>query len=161
MYLERPTVFIPIAIAALAVVMFLPRYFPKESPTYDFLYAWRPAAEATDALSGTGSANALEGGYLVEQGKTLGPLAGDARVYLHQVGANRSVPLSIEDIGNYRIESGTRAPDGFTFVRLEPGWFSSDRSPRYALVKGVNKLDLHLHIPHGDGYQVLFLGWVR
>lgn len=154
---------IPIAVLAIGVVLFFPRWFPSESPTYDFLYASKASSTSSRAKPATSTID-LESGYAIAPGtvaQTITQGDPDIRVYLHHVEANSSVPLSIEDIGNYAIVPGTVDPAGFTFVRLEPGWFDTNRRERYALVKGINKKILNLNIPNDGSVEVLFLGWVK
>lgn len=167
MDLDRPTVLLPLAVFAISVVLFLPRLFPNESPKYDFLYAWREVGTST--LPVASGPNAMElseisGGYIrskAQNGVAVELSDPTIRVYLHHVEANTSVPISIEDIGSYHVVSGTVDPDGFAFVKIEPGFFKGGREDGYALTKGINNLSLSLNIPKGGTAEVLFLGWVK
>jgi hypothetical protein len=160
--LERPTILIPVAVAAIAVVLIGPRFFQSEQPTTDFIYAWKTVSSVTSAPSVSGEKK-FEGGYVVTEGNEFQMIPGESevRVYVHHVVPNTSVPIAIEEIGTYPVISGTTDPTGFTFVELPAGFFKKNTQTEYGLVKGINKKVLSLNVPRGPGYEVLFLGWIK
>ncbi len=152
-----------VAIVGIAFVLFAPRYFASENPQYDFVYAWVEGGSG-NVPHKSNSPFRLEGGKLiVVPTATSSITSGNGRIhiYLHHVSANRSVPITQEDIDHYRLVEGTIAPDGFVFTKVDPNIFDRSIKTRYALVKGINQVNIPLSIPNDGLTEPLFIGWVN
>jgi hypothetical protein len=85
---ERPIASIVLAGIAVCIVIFGPKIFLKETPKYDFLYAWKtgPSEATTSLLFSDDVGGALTNGDFLKQGRNDGFLSEGVHVYLHQIG---------------------------------------------------------------------------
>ncbi|MDJ0654718.1 MAG: hypothetical protein QNJ40_11215 [Xanthomonadales bacterium] len=146
----------------IAAAIHLPRWLSTPiDPAFDFLYSVGWPQEFS---------------YRVEQGRLLrvdskppahGGRGDGARLYLHDVSANRSRELTWDQASRLLLDSAPASPDGFRVESgRKPGWFFFDYRHDYNrrfLVRNHHSIEQSLEFSASGPYygsSFRLLGWV-
>ncbi|MDO8657633.1 MAG: hypothetical protein Q7K55_02755 [Candidatus Levybacteria bacterium] len=145
----------------VAISIYIPKIF--FNPKYNFLYS-------TDEGYSTNQIYSVRNGRLFENPKPT-PAYSDPRLYsnpqlyVHNVAANKSVPVTFEEAASFTLDSNVESPDGYKLENGSGGgffpFFWSNRDYNVKYLVGHNASEKINVKTNGSNYSSIhFLGWI-
>ncbi len=150
---------VPIGIALIAAIaVYLPRLLAN--PTYDFIYTLCSSYHCDDTyIVNKDGRLALKSD--TQSSDTL-PYHDSTSLRYYDVRRDATRSISIEEAGEYRLDTSSRSPDNYTLVQAAGGsggfLFWQDYDDSWYLKDGIKKRKLDIA---KSGETVTFMGWVK
>lgn len=151
---------VPLAlIAILAAVVYVPRWMAN--PSYDFIYSVCESYRCSQRASVTNGVLVIE-----ERGGDSNVRFDDPSLQLryYDVSERSSRALTAEEAQQFKLDSASRSPDGYTLTRESSSsgfLFWSDSSSGWVLKDGLRKKSVELERQYSYGNSITFIGWVE
>lgn len=140
---------VPVAIVALLIAFVqVPRLFAN--PAYDFLYCQGYDCESEFSVDSNGK--------IISETKSHPNFYRKHGLYHYDISRDATRRLSPAEADAYRLNTSSKAPDGYTLERNSSGGsflFSSGYRDSWQLKNGMAKKPLSI-----EDYEVHFIGWV-